>query len=336
MPKIAINGFGRIGRQVFKILLERYPNLSIVAINDLTDTKTLAHLLNYDSLYGMYSKRAKGQGDKILLNGYEVKVYSEKNPAQLPWKEIEADIILECTGFFTDYENSKKHIDAGAKKVIISAPSKSEQIPIFVLGVNEKKYKPQEHHIISNASCTTNCLAPIVKVLQDNFEIEEGFMTTIHSYTNDQKILDLPHKDLRRARAANLSIIPTSTGAAKAIGKVIPELEGKLDGISLRVPTPTVSVVDFICKTKKPPKNAEEVNYIFKEASKKPELQGILGIEDAELVSVDYKGNSFSAVVDANLTMLKGNLLKVVAWYDNEWGYSARLADIVNYVALKM
>lgn len=333
MPKIAINGFGRIGRQVFKILLEKYPELSIVGINDLTDTKTIAHLLNYDSLYGMYRKRVKGKDDKIVFNGYEFKIYAEKDPANLPWKDIGADIVLECTGFFTQYDGAKKHLDGGAKKVIISAPSKSEEVPMFVLGVNEEKYNPKEHNVISNASCTTNCLAPIAKVLNDNYEIEEGFMTTTHSYTNDQKILDLPHEDLRRARAASLSIIPTSTGAAKAIGKVIPELDGKLDGIALRVPTPTVSIVDFICKTKNPPANNEAVNYLFKQCSKKTELGGILGIEDAELVSVDYKGNSFSAVVDAHLTMVKGDLVKIVAWYDNEWGYSTRLADMTKYVA---
>ncbi|MDD5551983.1 MAG: type I glyceraldehyde-3-phosphate dehydrogenase [Candidatus Pacebacteria bacterium] len=336
MAKIAINGFGRIGRQVFKILLEKYPNLSIVAINDLTDTKTLAHLLNYDSLYGMYTKRASGKNDELLINGYRFKVYTKKDPSKIPWKEAGAEIILECTGFFTDYNNAKKHIEGGAKKVIISAPSKSKEIPMFILGVNEEKYNPKKDNIISNASCTTNCLAPVVKVLNENFKIEEGFMTTTHSYTNDQKILDLPHKDLRRARAAALSIIPTTTGAAKSISKVIPSLEGKLDGIALRIPTPTVSIVDFICRVKNPPKSAEEVNYIFKQATKEKRLQGILGIEDAELVSVDYKGNSFSAVVDANLTMVNKSLIKIVVWYDNEWGYSTRLADITNYIAEKL
>ncbi len=336
MPKIAINGFGRIGRQVFKILLDKYPNLEIVAINDLTDTNTLAHLLNYDSVYGMYLKRAKGKDDKILINGYEFKVFSEKDPQNLPWKDLGVDIVLECTGFFTEIEGAKKHIEAGAKKVIISAPSKSKEIPTFVLGVNEEKYNPETDHIISNASCTTNCLAPVVKVLHENFEVEKGFMTTVHSYTNDQRILDLPHKDLRRARAAALSIIPTTTGAAKTVAKVIPELEGKLDGIALRVPTPTVSVVDFICKVKKAPDSAEEVNFIFKKASKEKKLEGILGIEDAELVSADYKGNPFSSIVDAHLTMAMGDLVKVVAWYDNEWGYSCRLADLANYIAERM
>ena len=333
MPKIAINGFGRIGRQVFKILLEKYPELPIVAINDLTDTKTIAHLLNYDSLYGMYQKRVRSKDDKILLNGYEFKVCSAKDPASLPWKDVGADIVLECTGFFTDYNEAKKHLDKGAKKVIISAPSKSKEVPMFVLGVNEEKYNPKEDNIISNASCTTNCLAPVAKILNDNYEVEEGFMTTTHSYTNDQKILDLPHEDLRRARAASLSIIPTSTGAAKAMGKVLPELDGKLDGISFRVPTPTVSIVDFVCKVKNPPKNSEEVNYLFKQSSKEKRLEGILGIEDAELVSIDYKGNSFSAVIDAHLTMVKRDLIKIVAWYDNEWGYSTRLADMAKYIS---
>lgn len=336
MAKIAINGFGRIGRQVFKILLDKYPNLEILAINDLTDTKTLAHLLNYDSVYGMYTKRAKGKDDKILINGYEFKVFTEKDPANLPWKELGVDIVLECTGLFTEIEGAKKHLEAGAKKVIISAPSKSKEVPTFVLGVNEEKYNPEKDHIISNASCTTNCLAPVVKVLHENYEIERGFMSTVHSYTNDQRILDLPHSDLRRARAAALSIIPTTTGAAKTVGKVIPELEGKLDGIAFRIPTPTVSIVDFICKVKKPPHSPEEVNFIFKKASKEKRFEGILGIEDAELVSCDYKGNPFSSIVDAHLTMVIDDLVKVVAWYDNEWGYSTRLADITHYLAERL
>lgn len=336
MTKIAINGFGRIGRMVFKAILEKHSKIDIVAINDLTDTKTLAHLLNYDSVYGIYSKKVKGGDGELLINGDRIKVFAQKDPKNLPWKELEVDIVLECTGFFTEIEGAKKHIDAGAKKVIISAPSKSKEVATFVLGVNEEKYDSKVHNIISNGSCTTNCLAPIVKVLNDNFEIEEGFMSTVHSYTNDQRILDLPHEDLRRARAAALSIIPTTTGAAKAIGKVIPEVDGKLDGIAFRVPTPTVSILDFICKVKKAPKSKEEVNYIFKQASKEKRLQGILGVEDAELVSVDYKGNNFSAVVDAHLTMVKNNLIKVVAWYDNEWGYSSRLADIANFVAGKL
>lgn len=333
MTKIAINGFGRIGRMAFKIILEKHPNLSVVAINDLTDTKTLAHLLNYDSVYGIYSKKAKGTDGKLSVNGEEVKIFAEKDPKNLPWKELGIDMVLECTGFFTEFESAKLHLDAGAKKVIISAPSKSKEVAMFVLGVNEEKYDPKVHNIISNGSCTTNCLAPLVKILQDKFEIEEGFMSTVHAYTNDQKILDLPHEDLRRARAAALSIIPTTTGAAKAIGRVIPEVDGKLDGIAFRVPTPTVSVLDLICRVKKSPKSAEEVNYILKHASKEKRLRGILGIEDAQLVSIDYKGNNFSAIVDAHLTMVKNNLVKVVAWYDNEWGYSCRLAEISSFVA---
>lgn len=336
MAKIAINGFGRIGRMVFKNILEKHPDLSVVAINDLTDTKTLAHLLNYDSVYGIYSKNVSGKEGELLVNGDKTKVFTEKDPEKLPWKNLGVDIVLECTGFFTKYEDSKKHLDAGARKVIISAPSESKEVPTFVLGVNEEKYNPRENHIISNASCTTNCLAPIVKVLHESYEIEQGFMTTVHAYTNDQRILDLPHKDLRRARAAALSIIPTTTGAAKTVGKVIPELDGKLDGIALRVPTPTVSVVDFICKVKKPPLSSEEVNFVFKKTSKEKRFKGILGIEDAELVSCDYKGNPFSAVVDAHLTMVIEDLVKVVAWYDNEWGYSVRLAEIAKYIAERL
>jgi glyceraldehyde 3-phosphate dehydrogenase len=335
MEKIAINGFGRIGRSVFKILLEKHPQLRIVGINDLTDTKTLAHLLNYDSLYGIYNNHVIAKEGSVVINQSEFKVYSEKDPNNLPWKELGVDIVIESTGAFTDFENAKIHLDAGAKKVILSAPSKSKQIKTLVLGVNEEMYDTNRDHVISNASCTTNCLAPIAKVLDDNFTIEEGFMTTTHSYTNDQKILDLPHSDLRRARAAALSIIPTTTGATKAVEKVIPSLTGKLDGIALRVPTPTVSIVDFICKVKKAPQNAEEVNYIFKKASQQDKMKSILGIEDAQLVSVDYKGNSFSSIVDANLTMVKGDLIKIVAWYDNEWGYSVRLADMANYIANK-
>ncbi len=331
--KIAINGFGRIGRIVFKAILEKKLSLEIAAINDLTDTKTLAHLINYDSVYGIYSRRAKGGDGELLINGDRIKVFSEKDPQKLPWGEKNIDIVLECTGFFTEFEDAKKHIGAGAKKVIISAPSKSKEIPTFVLGVNEEKYNPQKDHIISNGSCTTNCLAPIVKILQEKFGIEEGFMSTVHAYTNDQRILDLPHSDLRRARAAALSIIPTTTGAAKTIGKVIPEVDGKLDGIAFRVPTPTVSILDLICKVKNPPKSAEELNYILKDASARKRLRGILGIEDAELVSADYKGNSFSAIVDAHLTMVKNNLVKVVAWYDNEWGYSCRLAEIADLIS---
>ena len=336
MIKVAINGFGRIGRLTFRRILEKYPNLSVVAINDLTDTKTLAYLLKYDSLYGMCLEKVSFKENAVLINGDRFSVFTEMDPVNLPWKELEIDIVLECTGRFTEYEEAENHIKAGAKKVIISAPSKSPNIPTFVLGVNEDKYNPEKDNIISNTSCTTNCLAPIVKVLNENFEIENGFMTTVHSYTNDQRILDLPHKDLRRTRAAALSIIPTTTGAAKSVEKVIPGVKGKLDGIALRVPTPTVSIIDFICKVKKPPSSSEEVNYIFKKVSKEEKLQNILGIEDAQLVSVDYTRNSFSAIVDANLTMVKGDLVKIVAWYDNEWGYACRLAQMTEYIGRRL
>jgi len=334
--KVAINGFGRIGRAVFRRIIEKHPDLKIVAINDLTDTKTLAHLLKYDSLYGIYEKKVGFKEDKITVNGEEFPVFSERDPSKLPWKDLEVDIVLECTGVFRTYEDSVKHLEAGAKRVIISAPPKSENIPTYVLGVNEEKFDKEKDLIISNSSCTTNCLAPIVKVLHEAYKIEEGFLTTVHSYTNDQRILDLPHKDLRRARAAALSIIPTTTGAAKSVTEVIPELKGKLDGLALRVPTPTVSVVDFVCRVENPPENAEEVNYLFKKKSLEERFKNILGIEDAELVSVDYRGNSFSAVVDAHLTNVIGNLIKVIAWYDNEWGYSCRLAEMTEYVAKKI
>ena len=333
MIKIAINGFGRIGRSVFRRILDNHQDIQIEAVNDLSDIKTLAHLLKYDSLYGTYLKSVSVKDDLILVNGAQaVQVFAQKDPSKLPWRKLGIDIVLECTGRFTDTEGAGKHIEAGAKKVIISAPTKSQEIPTFVLGVNEEEYDRKKDNIISNASCTTNCLAPIVKIINDNFGVETGFMTTTHSYTNDQMILDSPHKDLRRARAAALSIIPTTTGAAKALGEVIPEIKGKLDGIAFRVPTPVVSVIDFVCKTEKAPKSAEEINYIFKKASEEENLKGILGIEDAELVSLDYKGNSFSAIVDAGFTMARGDLVKIVAWYDNEWGYSCRLAQMIDYI----
>jgi len=338
MPiKIAINGLGRIGRPTFRRILDNHPDLEVLAINDLTDTKTLAHLLRYDSIYGIYQKPVKFSGKELLLDGTKegesIKVLAETEPSKLPWKKLGIDIVLECTGRFTDYEGAKKHIEAGAKKVIISAPG--EGTPSFILGVNEEKYDPKKDDVVDMGSCTTNCLAPVAKVLNDNFGIVKGFMSTIHSYTNDQRILDLPHKDLRRARAAALNIIPTTTGAAKAIGKVIPELKGKLDGIAFRVPTPTVSVLDLICEVEKPT-TVEEVNYTFKKVSQKKEFQGILGIEDALLVSSDYIGNSFSAIVDAPSTMVIDNLVKVVAWYDNEWAYACRLAEFTEYVGKKL
>jgi len=340
MIRLAINGFGRIGRPAFRRILDNHPNLEVVAINDLTDTKTLAHLLRYDSIYGVYQRPVKFTENTLLLNGTKdgksIKVLAETDPSKLPWKEMKIDIVLECTGVFTNYEGAKKHITAGAKKIIISAPSKNpEKIPSYILGVNAEKFDPQKDQIVDMGSCTTNCLAPVAKILNENFKIVRGFMTTIHSYTNDQRILDLPHKDLRRARAAALNIIPTTTGAAKAISRVLPELQGKLDGIAMRVPTPTVSILDLICEVEKKA-TAEEINYTFKKASQKKELKGILGIEDAPLVSSDYIGNSFSAILDAPLTMAKDNLVKVVAWYDNEWAYACRLAEFAEYVGKKL
>ena len=336
MPaKIAINGFGRIGRPVFKRIFNSHPELEIVAINDLSDPKTLAHLVKYDSVYGIFNKSVKAEEGRLSVDGIDVKVFAEKDPSRLPWKQLGVEIVLECTGEFTELEGAKKHITAGAKKVLISAPSKSKEVPMYVLGVNAEKYNPAKDNVISMASCTTNCLAPVAKVLNDNFKIVRGFMTTCHAYTNDQKILDLSHKDLRRARAAALNIIPTSTGAASAIGKVIPELDGKLDGIAFRVPTPTVSLLDLICIVEKKA-DAQEVNYALKKASQTDNLEGILGVEDAQLVSTDYVGNCFSAIVDSSLTMAKDNLIKVVAWYDNEWAYACRLAEFTENIAKKL
>jgi glyceraldehyde 3-phosphate dehydrogenase len=340
MIKIAINGFGRIGRPTFRRILNNHPNLEVVAINDLTDTKILSHLLKYDSVYGIYKEPIKFTEKEILVDGKRegraVKIFAETDPSKLNWKELGIDIVLECTGHFTDYEGAKKHLKAGAKKVIISAPNKNpEKIPSYLLGVNTEKFDSKKDQIVDMGSCTTNCLAPTANVLNENFGILKGFMSTIHSYTNDQRILDLSHKDLRRARAAALNIIPTTTGAAKAISRVIPELKGKLDGIAFRVPTPTVSVLDLICEVGKKT-TAEEVNFVFKKASQTEKLKGILGIEDAQLVSSDYIGNCFSAIVDASLTMAIDNLVKVVAWYDNEWGYACRLAEFAEYIGGKL
>jgi len=339
MIRVAINGFGRIGRPTFRRILDNHPDLEVVAINDLTDTKTLAHLLKYDSLYGIYPREVKFTENSLIVEGKdaerskEFKILAEKDPSKLPWKDLKVDIVLECTGFFTSLEKSKSHLAAGAKKVIISAPG--EGTKSFVLGVNEEKYDPKKDDIVDMGSCTTNCLAPVAKVLNDNFGIVKGFMTTIHSYTNDQRILDLPHKDLRRARAAALNIIPTTTGAAKAIGKVIPELEGKLDGMAMRVPTPTVSILDLICHVKSDT-TKEEVNKVFREAAKSPELKGILRVEENPLVSNDFKGDSYSAIVDAPSTMAQNNLVKVVAWYDNEWAYACRLAEFAEFIGKKL
>ncbi|MBC7321313.1 type I glyceraldehyde-3-phosphate dehydrogenase [bacterium] len=327
--KVGINGFGRIGRQVLKALIERYPDIEVVAINDITDINTNVHLLKYDSNYGRFPGEVKVDGNDMIVNSRRIKVFVEKDPANLPWKDLGVDLVVESTGVFTDAEKASAHIKAGAKKVIITAPAKGEDITI-VLGVNENQYDPSKHHIISNASCTTNSLAPVSKVLNDKFGIISGLMTTTHSYTNDQRVLDLPHKDLRRARAAALNIIPTTTGAAKAIGAVIPELKGKMNGIALRVPTPTVSITDLVCVVSREV-TVEEVNKAFEEAAAGP-MKGILDITYEPLVSMDFKGTTYSTVVDGLSTMAIGNLVKVLAWYDNEWGYSCRVADLVAFV----
>ncbi len=331
--KVAINGFGRIGRQVFHInLLKNY--FDIVAINDLTDAKTLAHLLKYDSNYGVLDAHIEAKDSSIYVEGKEYKVLTEKDPEKLPWKDLGVDLVIESTGFFTDRAGAEKHLKAGAKKVIISAPGKDADFTV-VLGVNDEKYDPSKHNIISNGSCTTNCLAPIAKVLNDNFEIEKGLMTTIHSYTNDQRILDLPHSDLRRARAAGLSMIPTSTGAAKAIGEVLPELKGKLNGMAIRVPTPTVSLVDLTCVVKKAT-TVDEVNQKMREAAGN-KMSGFLGYSDEPLVSMDYKKCPLSSILDALSTeVIGGNLVKILSWYDNEWGYSNRLVDLTKVIGDKM
>ncbi|HET6364676.1 MAG: type I glyceraldehyde-3-phosphate dehydrogenase [Nitrospirota bacterium] len=330
--KVAINGFGRIGRNVFRASLGN-KDIEIVAINDLTDAKTLAHLLKYDSVFGGFGADVNAGDGKLIVGGKEIAVVAKKDPAELPWKDLKIDIAIESTGRFVDKASAGKHITAGAKKVIISAPAK-EPDATFVLGVNEHTYDPAKHHVVSNASCTTNCLAPMAKVINDNFGIVHGLMNTIHSYTNDQQLLDLPHKDLRRARAAAVSIIPTSTGAAKAVSLVLPELKGKLDGMSLRVPTPDVSVVDLVAEVSKKT-TAAEVNAALKDAAN-GKMKGILQIEESPLVSIDFKGNSHSSIVDAALTsVMEGTMVKVISWYDNEWGYSCRLRDLVLFMANK-
>jgi len=335
MIKIAINGFGRIGRQVFKSIEESHPDLEVVAINDLTDNETLAHLLKYDSNYGIYHKEISATDDSIVVGKNRYLALSEKDPEKLPWKDLKVDIVLECTGFFTKAEDAKKHIKAGAKKVILSAPSKEKETPGYILGVNTDSFDVEKSEVMDMGSCTTNCLAPIAKVLNDDFRIVKGFMTTVHSYTNDQRILDLPHKDLRRSRAAALNMIPTSTGAAKAIGKMIPELDGKLDGIAIRVPTPTVSILDLVVEVEEQT-TKEEVNQAFKKAADSKKFKGILRVEEKPLVSMDFKGESYSSIVDAEKTMVKDNLIKIVGWYDNEWGYSCRLADFAEFVGKKL
>jgi len=331
--RIGINGFGRIGRQSMKALLERYPReIEVVAVNDLTDTKTNAHLLKYDSTYGRFPGEVEATADSLIVNGHSIKVISQRDPAQIPWGDMGVELVIESTGLFTDADKAAAHIKGGAKKVIISAPAKGEDLTI-VLGVNDFMYDPAKHNIISNASCTTNCLAPAAKVINDTFGIEKGLMNTIHSYTNDQRILDQVHKDLRRARTAGANIIPTSTGAARALALVIPELKGRFDGMSLRVPTVTVSVVDFVATLRKET-SKDEVNQAFKDAAAGP-LKGILDFTDEPLVSTDFRGDSHSAIIDGLSTMVIGNMIKVIAWYDNEWGYSSRIADLTHFIAQK-
>jgi glyceraldehyde 3-phosphate dehydrogenase len=331
--KVGINGFGRIGRNVMRASLND-PNIEFVAVNDLTNPKTLAHLLKYDSILGNLHNQISAGPDSITVDNKTFKVFAEKDPAKLPWESVGAQVVLESTGHFTDANDARKHLRGPVKKVIISAPAKNEDVTL-VLGVNEQVYDAAKHHIISNASCTTNCLAPIVKVVNDNFKIVFGTMTTIHSYTNDQVILDFPHKDLRRARAAALSMIPTSTGAAKALKLVIPEMAGKLDGFAMRVPTPNVSVVDLVALVEKKT-SKEEVNAALKKASQDGPLKGYLGYEENELVSADFRGDSRSSIVDAPMTLVVGGtLVKVISWYDNEWGYSCRVRDLIDYIGKK-
>ncbi|OLB49622.1 MAG: type I glyceraldehyde-3-phosphate dehydrogenase [Gemmatimonadetes bacterium 13_2_20CM_2_65_7] len=331
--RVGINGFGRIGRNVLRaatITKQAGGDLEFVGVNDITDTKTLAHLLKYDSVHGRFPGTVEAKGDALIVNGTQIKVSAIKEPEKLPWKDLGVELVLESTGRFTDRDNAAKHLAAGAKKVVISAPAKGEDITICI-GVNHEKYDPAKHHIISNASCTTNCLVPVVKVVMDNFGFKHGFMTTVHSYTNDQQILDLPHKDLRRARAAALSIIPTTTGAAKATGLVIPEVKGKIDGVSLRVPTPDVSIVDLTAEVERST-TVDAVNTAFRQAAA-GSLKGILDVSDEPLVSVDYIGSFYSSVVDSMSTaVIDGNLVHVSSWYDNEMGYSARCVDLLAYI----
>lgn len=330
--KVGINGFGRIGRNFFRASYAN-PDIEIVALNDLTDAKTLAHLLKYDSVFGILNAEVSAKDNGLTVDGKEVKILAERDPLKLPWGELGVDIVLESTGVFTKREDAEKHLKAGAKKVIISAPAKGPDITV-VMGVNENKYNAKRHHIISNASCTTNCLAPVVKVLLNSFGIKCGLMTTIHSYTNDQRLLDLPHKDLRRARAAAVSLIPTTTGAAKAISAVIPELEGKLDGMAVRVPTPNVSMVDLVVEVEKDTDEAK-VNAALKRAAA-GKLKGILEYTDDPLVSIDFKGNPHSTIVDGGITkVIDKRMVKVIAWYDNEWGYSTRIKDLILYMSRK-
>lgn len=332
--RIGINGFGRIGRNVFRALKKSAKDIEVVAVNDLTDPATLAHLLKYDSVHGRYNGSVTVDGTTMTVDGKSMKVLAERDPAKLPWKDLNVDIVLESTGFFTQRDKAAQHLVAGAQKVIISAPAKQEDLTI-VMGINHNDYDPAKHHVLSNASCTTNCLVPVVRVLIDNFGFQRGFMTTVHSYTNDQSLLDFPHKDLRRARAAALSMIPTSTGAARATALVIPEVKGKLDGMALRVPTANVSLVDLTCVVEKPT-SREEVNAAFKKAADGP-LQGILAVSEEPLVSADYIGDLHSSTVDSMITnVIEGTLVHVSAWYDNEMGYSARCIDLIEHVGRQL
>jgi len=330
--KIAINGFGRIGRCALRAALKERLDLEVVAINDLTDAATLAHLLKYDTSYGKFEGEVEVKEGLLVINGEEVKVFAERDPEKLPWKDLKVNVVLECTGVFRDKEGTAKHLKAGARKVIISAPAKGDDIPSYVLGINADEYKGEE--VIDMGSCTTNCLAPLVKILELEFGIVKGFMTTIHSYTNDQNILDLPHKDLRRARAAAENIIPTTTGAAKAIGKVIPSVKGKMDGISVRVPTPVVSLVDLVCEIGKET-TVEEINSVFAKYSDKGSMKGIFRVENDSLVSSDFVGNPFSSIFDPEYTKVNQNMIKIMAWYDNEWAYSCRLVELAEMIGKK-
>jgi glyceraldehyde 3-phosphate dehydrogenase len=329
--KVGINGFGRIGRQVLKTIRAQYPNdIDVVAFNDLGNLETMAHLFRYDSVHGKYEGTAEVKGSTLIVDGDEITAFSERDPAQIPWGDMGVDIVVESTGIFRSRDGAAKHIEGGAKKVIISAPAKNEDLTI-VLGVNEDKYDSSKHHVVSNASCTTNCLAPPAKVVHERYGIQHAFMTTIHSYTNDQAILDGPHSDLRRARAAAQNIIPTTTGAAKAVALVIPDLKGKFDGMAVRVPTPTGSLVDFVATVDKAPGSKEELIAAFEEYASGP-MKGILDVSHEPLVSSDYIGNPYSSIVDALSTAVDGDMVKVIAWYDNEWGYSARCADLVKFM----
>lgn len=332
--RVGINGFGRIGRQVVKTMREAYPNdIDIVAFNDLGDLNTMAHLFRYDSTYGKYDGTVEVKDGALIVDGDEIKALSERDPANLPWGELGVDIVIESTGIFRDKASASKHIEAGAKKVIISAPAKGEDLTV-VLGVNQDQYDPANHHVVSNASCTTNCLAPAAKVVNDLYGIQSAYMTTIHSFTADQKILDLPHKDLRRARTASQNIIPTTTGAAKAVSLVIPELEGKFDGMAVRVPTPTGSLVDFVATVEKPA-DKDELIAAFEEAASGA-MKGYLAVSHEPLVSTDYIGNPYSSTIDVGSTSVMGNLVKVITWYDNEWGYASRVADLTKFMGDKL